>query len=87
MHTYDDEMERIADECDHASKIVLISTEESVKKVLRGIEKPPPEFDGKHCIDCGHEIPEERLATGAFRDIHCQTKHEFKQRNHRSHYE
>lgn len=87
MHTHTDEPERFADESDRASNIELISNEESVKKFLRGIEKAPPEFDGKHCIDCGHEIPEARLATGAFRDIHCQTKHEFRQRNHRSHYE
>lgn len=31
-----------------------------------------PDFDGAHCIDCGVEIPSERLAWGRIRCSDCQ---------------
>lgn len=33
---------------------------------------PPPDFDGKHCNDCGDPIPPKRIATGAYRCVGCQ---------------
>lgn len=80
-------MVRHADEGDHASDLERLSNEESVKKALKQIEKPPSDFDGVHCIECGEPIPKPRLKTGAFRDIYCQQKIEFQRKNHRSHYE
>ncbi len=76
------DVERISDESDRASKIEADATEECLKKALAKIEKAPDFFDGIHCIECDQEIPEDRLKTGAFRDIHCQTKieHTRKQR-------
>lgn len=66
------DIERISDESDRASKIELENTQECVDKVLASIERPPSDFDGIHCIECDQEIPQARLATGAFRDIYCQ---------------
>lgn len=71
------DLERIPDESDRASKIEMESTQDNVAKVLRNTEKAPYYFDGETCVECGQEIPKERLKTGAFRDIHCQTKIEF----------
>ena len=31
-----------------------------------------PDFNGKNCIDCGDEIPEERLKMGKIRCVYCQ---------------
>ncbi len=31
-----------------------------------------PDFDGTHCVDCGVEIPAERLAWGRVRCADCQ---------------
>lgn len=77
------DLERISDESDRASKIELVTTEECIKKVLSGIERAPGDFDGVHCVDCNEPIPEARLKTGAFRDIHCQSKLELKKKQGR----
>lgn len=82
-----EDAERVSDEVDRACKIEQRSTQESVDKVLRRIEKAPDYFDGRTCVECGSEIPEARLKTGAFRDIECQSAHELRNKNHRSHYE
>lgn len=82
-----DDFERVADVSDQASRVEAAAGEEAVKKILKKVEKAPPHFDGVHCIDCDEPIPEKRLATGAFRDIECQRKHEHFKKNHRSHYE
>ena len=81
------EPERMADETDRAANIDRMATEEAINRALHRMEKAPADFDGRRCIDCDELIPEARLATGAFRDIHCQQRHEAKNKNHRSHYE
>lgn len=81
-----DDAERCPDESDRASIIEHAANMEAIDRALRRVEKPPADFDGANCVDCGDLIPEARLRTGAFRDIDCQTKHELKSRNHRSHY-
>lgn len=35
------------------------------------------DFDGEHCLDCGDEMPLQRLAWGRIRCVSCQ---EFKER-------
>ena len=32
-----------------------------------------PDFDGEHCVECWHEIPEGRIALGKVRCVRCQT--------------
>ena len=81
------EAQRFPDESDRAADLERIAQEEGVKRVLNRIEKAPQDFDGTNCYDCDNQIPKARLDTGAFRCIVCQTKHELKKRNHRSHYE
>lgn len=82
-----EEPERYPDEVDRACDLARINSEEGVKKVLNGIEKPPADFDGVHCVECGEPIPRARLKTGAFRDIDCQCAIEANRKQHRSHYE
>jgi RNA polymerase-binding transcription factor DksA len=65
--------EHFADESDRASSIEMINTEEAIKRQMAALEKRPEDFDGKHCHVCGEEISAERLATGAWRDVYCQT--------------
>lgn len=67
-----DPPERFADESDRASFIESVSTAEAIRKRMEGMDKPPVDFDGVHCVVCGNEIPAERLATGAWRDMYCQ---------------
>jgi RNA polymerase-binding transcription factor DksA len=82
-----EDAEKFADDTDRACDIEQKSNAESIRKTLAKIEKPPEDFDGVHCTECGDEIPAARLKTGAFRDINCQTIIEARRRNHRSHYE
>jgi len=35
-----------------------------------------PDFDGSHCVDCGIDIPAERLKNSAVRCVECQGDHE-----------
>lgn len=78
-----DEPERFADEGDKASNTAQIAQEEALDRHNRMVEKAPPDFDGTHCIDCDRSIPQDRLKTGAFRDIDCQQRHELKQKGYR----
>ena len=82
-----EDSERFADESDRASKIEMDMKDEALRRQKARLEKKPDHFDGTHCIECGNEIPSDRLKTGAFRDVHCQSKHELKQRNTREYYE
>jgi RNA polymerase-binding transcription factor DksA len=72
----DMDADRIPDVLDRATAEADIRNQECINEVLRRRESPPSDFDGVHCTDCGEEIPKDRLSTGAFRDIHCQNKHE-----------
>lgn len=81
-----EEMERISDVSDVASDLEEKLRIEGIKRV-RNAMKAPPDFDGKHCTECGEPIPPERLATGAHTDIDCQRAIDAKKRNHRSFYE
>lgn len=75
-------MERITDESDLASKLEELAKEDAIQKVLRD-GKVPSDWVSPDCYDCDQEIPKDRLATGAFRCIHCQTKFELNQRNYK----
>lgn len=74
-----EELEKLADQSDRATRGESIFNEEALARHrLDNAEEPHPEFDGRHCIepDCQDEIPEGRLATGAVRCIHCQSRKE-----------
>jgi RNA polymerase-binding transcription factor DksA len=72
------DLERVSDVSDMASKVEESNNALALDRILSKIEKAPDDFDGIHCIDCGQEIIQARLNTGAFRDIHCQEVHERK---------
>lgn len=79
----DIDVERIADDSDRASKIEEDARQEDINRVLRNIEKAPADFDGIHCVECDQPIPPERLKTGAFRDIYCQSTIELRRKQQR----
>jgi len=39
-----------------------------------------PDFDGKHCVECGDEVIKERLKLGKVRCVLCQTAKEKRER-------
>ena len=57
-----DEFEPSADENDRASNAELSHNQDSVERI-RALAKPEshPDFDGRHCVDCGEAIPKPRL--------------------------
>ena len=77
---------KTADENERASEIEEAQRQEGVQRVLAAA-KPPMDWVSPECYDCDQEIPAARLATGAFRCIHCQQTHEFNMRHHRSRFE
>jgi len=41
-----------------------------------------PDFDGKHCISCGNEIPKLRLKLNKIRCVYCQEAKERRDRGY-----
>lgn len=41
-----------------------------------------PDFDGEACVDCGDDIPEERLKLGRVRCVYCQSALEKRNKLH-----
>lgn len=75
--------ERHADPIDEASALSATLTEGAIAAARRAsAPETHPDFDGESCLDCGDEIPKDRLALGKIRCIHCQTtlEHRDKQR-------
>lgn len=79
-----DEFEPTADENDRASNAEYTHTQDSLERV-RALAKPEahPDFDGKHCVDCGDVIPKARLALGKVRCVNCQERIEGRAALHR----
>jgi len=74
MHDEHRNSEKLTDESDMASRaearLVLDALEAQRKRM---IVKLDPDFDGVHCVECGDEIPAERLeATRTDKCIACQ---------------
>lgn len=63
----------VYDEADQAQWIQL-AEQASFRERARQANAPEsdPNFDHKHCIDCGEEIPEARLALFKIRCVECQ---------------
>lgn len=70
-----DENERIADVVDIASKNELAHTNALINARREAANKPEthPDFDGKTCVACGEDMPDERLAAHRVRCTHCQS--------------
>lgn len=73
---------------DPVDKACLIEQGERVI-ALRSVQerlKPQthPDFDGESCLDCGAEMPAQRLADGRIRCTGCQTAHEKRSKFFRS---
>ena len=60
-----------SDSLDHASDVELAFREKAIE-AIRKTERPPEDFDDKHCTECGGDIPEARLALSKFRCVGCQ---------------
>ncbi len=61
------ELEQAARNTEHINAAGL----ERVRQLLE--PESHPDFDGKHCIDCGNPIPKERLQAGRIRCTDCQS--------------
>lgn len=54
-------------------------TQEAIDRVRENaalLLKPPPDFDGESCVDCGLEIEDRRRALGYYTCIECARKNE-----------
>ncbi len=59
----------MADELTNAERVAGI---EASRRALA--PQVSEDFDGEHCIDCGVEIPKQRLAMGRIRCTDCESK-------------
>lgn len=68
-----DEFEPSADDNDRASNAEFSHNQDSLERI-RALAKPEshPDFDGRHCVDCGEPIPKQRLVLGKVRCVSCQ---------------
>jgi RNA polymerase-binding transcription factor DksA len=66
-------LERHADPLDEAAALAASLTDGAIA-AARAANAPEthPDFDGETCIDCGDDIPAERLALKKIRCVHCQ---------------
>ncbi len=73
--------ERHADPIDEAAALAASLTDGAIAAARRAnAPESHPDFDGESCLECGDTIPEQRLALGKIRCVHCQTKLEHKQK-------
>lgn len=73
--------ERHADPIDEATALAASLTEGAIAAARRATEpESHPDFDGKTCIECGDDIPPDRLALGKIRCIRCQRDLEHRQK-------
>ncbi len=69
----------LTDDSDRASAIEAQFNEDALEEARRRIApETSPDFDGKHCIECGEKIPAARLKLGKIRCIDCQSQKEQK---------
>lgn len=64
----------LADEADRASVIEAAFNADALRDArLKAQAEKHPDFDGKHCVECGEELPRVRLALGRVRCVECQS--------------
>ena len=75
--------DEVYDEGDHAQWVQL-SEIASLRERARELNAPQThqDFDGKNCVECGDEMPKERLAMQRVRCVHCQTAIEEKRKRY-----
>ena len=63
----------MADENDRASALEAAFNENAIQVVRqKAAPETHPDFDGKHCVECGEGIPQVRLTNGRVRCVVCQ---------------
>lgn len=73
--------DRHSDIIDEASALEASLTEAAIAAVRKANgPETHPDFDGESCLDCGDTIPENRLALGKIRCVHCQSRKEHMQK-------
>ena len=71
----------MGDIVDRANDLVDANREDLTRHIQRQTApETHPDFDGRHCVDCGLEIPQQRLAMGRVRCVLCQRAIEYKRR-------
>ncbi|WP_172415156.1 TraR/DksA C4-type zinc finger protein [Comamonas thiooxydans] len=69
--------DRHSDPLDEASALAASLTEAAIAAVRQANEpEKHPDFDGETCVDCGDDIPANRLALGKVRCVPCQSRKE-----------
>lgn len=66
----------MADYIDDAQELNDLHQRVSFQNHKANQEKPPKDFDEKHCTECGDEIESVRLSYKMFRCAACQQLHE-----------
>lgn len=75
--------ERHADPIDEAAELAASLADGAIAAARRATApETHPGFDGETCVDCGNDIPKERLAMGRVRCVHCQTAREHRGKQH-----
>jgi RNA polymerase-binding transcription factor DksA len=65
--------EKFTDVNDAASDLEDSFREASIREIQAAMVESHPDFDGKHCLECGGDMPEQRLAWGRIRCVDCQS--------------
>lgn len=67
-------LEKLADELEVASQQEALRTLSSVKDIqMKLAPQKHPDFDGEHCLECGADMPTQRLTDGRIRCTGCET--------------
>lgn len=75
------EIERFSDPLDEANQLAANLTESAIAAVrLANAPERHPDFDGVTCVECGDDMPVERLAMKRVRCAPCQTVIEHRQK-------
>lgn len=74
-HSMIDVFDPTADENDRASNAELTHNLDSIERI-RALAQPEfhPDFDGRHCVECGEAVPKPRLSLGKVRCLSCQER-------------
>lgn len=65
--------DKLTDPSDIASREEDYFRVEALRQIRQAAqEQSHPDFDGKTCLDCANDIPNQRLALGKIRCVDCQ---------------
>ena len=64
----------VYDEADQAALFQMAENAQALAKVqAKLLPEAHPDFDGETCVDCGDDIPGERLLMGRVKCVACQS--------------